>query len=366
MKTLTDTAFRVISFLPPEQARSIALYGTRFVKQTNVVDPTRLNQNLWSLLFANPIGLAAGFDKNASAVGNLSKMGFGFIEIGSITKRARGGNSQRPRMFRLKEDLAIINRLGLPNDGLESIERRLRRHFNKATRSANNAIQTIRTVLGANIAPDPDSLHDDGLCREEMISCFKALQPIVDYITINASCPNTKKPVRETYKVGKIAELIEVMRKAEPGKRRIPLLVKISPDLMQTDYLGFADFAKSGGCDGIIVGNTTLERYPSLRSPERNEQGGLSGKPLSDTINDILKDIYKHTDGKVKLIGCGGVFSAQDAMKRILNGASLVQIYTGLAYKGPRLVDQIRFDFSTLLRQYKLESIESAVGKAVS
>ena len=366
MKTFTDTAFRAISFLPPEQARNLALYGARFVKQTRVVDHARLNQNLWSLLFSNPIGLAAGFDKNASAVGNLSKMGFGFIEIGSITKRARRGNSQRPRMFRLKEDLAIVNRLGMPNDGLDSIERRLRNHFNKATRSANSAIQKIRTVLGANIAPDPDSLHDEGLCHEEMINCFKTLQPIVDYITLNVSCPNINSAGKKIYKVDGVAKLIEAMREAEPGKRRIPLLIKISPDLIQTDYFSFADFAKSGGCDGIIIGNTTLERYPSLRSPERNEQGGLSGKPLADTIDDMLKDIYKRTEGKVKLIGCGGVFSAQDAMKRILNGASLVQIYTGLAYKGPLLVDQIRFDFSTLLRQYKLESIEEAVGKAVS
>ena len=366
MKTFTDTAFRFISFLPPEQARNAALFGTRFVKQTRVVDPTRLNQNIWSLLFSNPIGLAAGFDKNASAIGNLSKMGFGFIEIGSITKRAREGNSQKPRMFRLKEDFAIVNRLGLPNDGLDSVERRLRHHFNKATRSANSTIQKIRTVLGANIAPDPDSIHDEGLCREEMISCFKALQPIVDYITLNVSCPNINSIGKKIYKVNGVAKLVEAMREAEPGKRRIPLLIKISPDLMQTDYFSFADFAKSGGCDGIIIGNTTLERYPSLRSPERNEQGGLSGKPLSNTIDDMLKDIYKHTEGKVKLIGCGGVFSAQDAMKRILSGASLVQIYTGLAYKGPKLVDQIRFDFSTLLRQYKLESIEGAVGKAVS
>ena len=365
VKTFTDTAFRAINALPPETARAVALYGSRFLKRTRVVDAARINQNLWSLLFSNPIGLAAGFDKNATAIDSLAKIGFGFIEIGSITKRRRRGNRDSPRLFRLREDMALINRLGLPNDGLESVERRLRRYFNKTNKSSSVKLDKIRPVLGANIAPDPSSLHDTALCSEELVDCFTALQPIVDYITLNVSCPNVEYKLRDFYTVNRVAKMIDGMRKVEPGRRRVALLLKISPDLMPSEYLGFADFAKDGGCDGLIVGNTTHSREPTLRSSEKNQQGGLSGKPLAGTVDDMLRDIYKHTEGKVTLIGCGGVFSARDAIQKILNGASLVQMYTGLAYLGPKLIDQMRFDFSTLLRQQKLESIGQAVGRAI-
>ena len=365
MKTLVDTAFRAISFLPPENARSLALFATRFIRPSRVVDSSRLKQNLWSLLFSNPIGLAAGFDKDAVAVSSLSKMGFGFVEIGSITKKPRRGNLKRPRMFRLEQDQAIINQLALPNDGLLRIEQRLRRHFNHAQRSAEATHKHIRPVLGANISRDPDN-RDVTSCCEELVSCFQSLQPIVDYITLNVSCPNVSPRFIDILPPKKIAKLVEDMRAAEPGKRRIPLLVKLSPDFLPNEYLALADLALDGVFDGIIAGNTTMARTTSLRSPDANERGGLSGKPLAFGTDRLLAELYRHTKGKVVLVGCGGVFSVQDAMRQILNGASLVQLYTGLAYRGPRLVDQMRFEFSTMLRQYKLSSISEAVGKAVS
>ena len=365
MKNFSDTAFRLVSFLPPEQARATALFGTRFLKSSRVVDSSRLQQNLWSLLFSNPIGLAAGFDKDAIAVSSLGKMGFGFVEIGSITKNPRRGNRKRPRMFRLPQDQAMINQLSLPNDGLQRIEQRLRRHFNRAQRSAESIHQRVRPVLGANIAPDPDNF-DAASCCEEMVSCFQSLQPVVDYITLNVSCPNGERRFLDLVPPKKIAKLVEDMRAVEPGKRRIPLLVKLSPDFLPNEYLTLADLAIDGVFDGIIAGNTTAARTTALRSPDANEVGGLSGKPLAQGTDRLLAELYRHTKGKVVLIGCGGVFSVQDAMRQILNGASLVQLYTGLAYRGPRLVDQMRFEFSTMLRQYKLSSIGEAVGKAVS
>ncbi len=365
MRTLVDTTFRALSFLPPEQARSAALFGARFIRQSRVVDSSRLQQNLWSLLFSNPIGLAAGFDKDAVAVSSLGKMGFGFVEIGSITKNPRRSNQKRPRMFRLEQDQAIINRLSLPSDGLQRIEQRLRRHFNRAQRSAESIHQRVRPVLGANISRDPSNI-DPTSCCEELVSCFQSLQPVVDYITLNVSCPNTKHRFIDLIPPKKIAKLVEDMRSVEPGKRRIPLLIKLSPDFMPNEYLALADLAIDGVFDGIIAGNTTAARTTALRSPDANEVGGLSGKPLAQGTDRLLAELYRHTKGKVVLIGCGGVFSVQDAMRQILNGASLVQLYTGLAYRGPRLVDQMRFEFSTMLRQYKLSSIKEAVGKAVS
>ena len=369
MKNFSDTAFRLVSFLPPEQAHSLALFGVRLLKSSSVVDSSRLQQNLWSLLFSNPIGLAAGFDKDAVAVSSLGKMGFGFVEIGSITKSPRRGNRKRPRMFRLEQDQAIINQLNLRNDGLQRVEQRLRRHFNRTQRSADSVRQRVRPVLGANIAPDPDT-QDAASCCEELVSCFQSLQPVVDYITLNVSCPNGDRrfldivPPKKITKL--IAKLVEDMRAAEPGKRRIPLLVKLSPDFLPNEYLALADLALDGVFDGIIAGNTTMVRTTSLRSPDANEEGGLSGKPLAFGTDRLLAELYRHTKGKVVLIGCGGVFSVQDAMRQILNGASLVQLYTGLTYRGPRLIDQMRFEFSTMLRQYKLASISEAVGKAVS
>ena len=365
MKTLVDTTFRALRFLPPERARDLALFGTRFLRSSRVVDSSRLQQNLWSLLFSNPIGLAAGFDKNAVAVSSLGKMGFGFIEIGSVTKNPRRGNPKRPRMFRLEQDQAIVNQLSLPNDGLQRIEQRLRRHYNRAQRSAESAHQRTRPVLGANISRDPDNL-DAASCCEELVSCFQSLQPVVDYITLNVSCPNADRRFLDILPPKEIAKLVENMRAVEPGKRRIPLLVKLSPDFLPNEYLALADLAIDGVFDGIIAGNTTTARTTALRSPDANEAGGLSGKPLAGGTDRLLAELYRHTKGKVVLVGCGGVFSVQDAMRQILNGASLVQLYTGLAYQGPRLVDQMRFEFSTMLRQHKLSSIGDAVGKAVS
>ncbi len=365
MKTLVDTTFRALRFLPPETARGLALFGTRFLRPSRVVDSSRLQQNLWSLLFSNPIGLAAGFDKDATAVSSLGKIGFGFVEIGSITKSPRRGNRKRPRMFRLEQDMAIVNQLSLPSDGLQRVEQRLRRHYNRAQRSAESVRQRVRPVLGANISRDPDNL-DAASCCEELVSCFQSLQPIVDYITLNVSCPNTTRRFIDIVPPKRIAKLVENMRAVEPGKRRIPLLVKISPDFLPNEYEALADLAIDGVFDGMIVGNTTMARTTELRSPDANEVGGLSGKPLAGGTNHLLAELYRYTKGKVVLVGCGGVFSVQDAMRQILNGASLVQLYTGLAYRGPRLVDQMRFEFSTMLRQYKLASIGDAVGKAVS
>ena len=365
MRTLVDTAFHALGFLPPERARDLALFGTRLIRSSRVVDSSRLQQDLWSLLFSNPIGLAAGFDKNAVAVSSLGKMGFGFIEIGSVTKNPRRGNPKRPRMFRLEQDQAIVNQLSLPNDGLQRIEQRLRRHFNRAQRSAESVHQRARPVLGANIAPEPEN-KDAASCCEELVSCFQSLQPVVDYIALNVSCPNGARRFIDVLPPKQIAKLVESMRAAEPGKRRIPLLVKISPDFLPNEYLALADLAIDGVFDGIIAGNTTTMRTTALRSPDANEAGGLSGKPLASGTDRLLAELYRHTKGKVVLVGCGGVFSVQDAMRQILNGASLVQLYTGLVYRGPRLVDQMRFEFSTMLRQYKLSSIGDAVGKAVS
>jgi dihydroorotate dehydrogenase len=311
----------------------------------------------FGLEFPNPVGIAAGFDKNAVAVDQLASLGFGFVEVGTVTHRPQPGNP-KPRMFRLGEDQALINRLGFNNEGAEAVAARLVKLKPKC-------------VLGINIGKNKDVPIEDA--TENYLAAFKLLQPLADYIAINISSPNTPN-LRELQRSDNLDELLGVLQDAnwEPsegvaeasGRRHAkPLLVKIAPDLSEAETEAAVDMCRKHDISGIIATNTTIDRG-GLRSPDVSEigAGGLSGRPLEAKSTAVISTIYKYSKGKLPIIGVGGVFDAQDAFNKIAAGASLVQAYTGFIYRGPGFAREVNEGLARILAERSLSSIEEAVG----
>jgi len=314
-------------------------------------DPV-LAQRLWGLDFPNPVGMAAGFDKNAEAIDGLLALGFGSVEVGTVTPRPQPGNPQ-PRCFRLPEQQAMINRFGFNNEGLEAIARRLAAWRHRRRRRAG--------IVGANIGRNKDSadaVHD-------YVAGVYALAPLSDYLVINVSSPNTpglralqdREPLTEL--LGRVLEArADLCEKKTP-----PLLLKIAPDLSEDDLAAVAEVSLAVGIDGLIVSNTTISRPdPVAALPVAAEAGGLSGPPVFALSTRVLGQIYKHTRGKLPLIGVGGIASPEDAYAKIRHGASLVQLYTALVYQGPRLVHDIKTKLPEFLRRDGFATIAAAVG----
>ena len=299
-----------------------------------------LASEVMGLRFANPLGLAAGFDKNAVAVLPLLRLGFGFVEAGSVTPRPQAGNP-KPRMFRLVQDHAVINRLGFNNAGLDAFLTRLRA-----------LPRPLPGVFGANIG-----VNKEGAVPErDYPALYAALAPLVDYVTINVSSPNTPG-LRDLQGEA----LLDGILAAMPARTR-PVLVKIAPDLSDAALPPLLDVCMARGVAGIIISNTTLAR-PDLRSAARGEAGGLSGQPLFEKSTAMLRAAYRHTQGRIALVGVGGVASAGQAYAKIRAGASLVQLYSGFAYAGPALVPRILDGLAALLARDGLARIADAVGK---
>jgi dihydroorotate dehydrogenase len=305
---------------------------------------------LW-LRFPNPVGLAAGFDKHAEAPDALIRLGFGFVEVGSVTPRPQGGNP-KPRVFRLDADRAVINRYGFNSEGLEAVARRL------AARHGRGGI--VGANLGANKdSPDPVSDYVAGLDR---------LHGLADYFVINVSSPNTPG-LRALQARESLSQLLDAVldtraRRTAPGARPVPLLLKIAPDLDSGERRAIAEVAVARGIDGMIVSNTTLAR-PELRDAARGESGGLSGAPLFAPSTALLAEMYRLTEGRLVLVGVGGVGSGRDAYTKIRAGASLVQVYTALVFDGPGLVVRIGRELAALLRADGFVSVADAVGADV-
>lgn len=315
-----------------------------------VVDPV-LQCEIWGLPFANPLGLAAGFDKNAEVVDAMLAQGFGLVEVGTVTPRPQAGNP-RPRMFRLPADGAVINRLGFNNQGLDTVARRLaeRRRF---------ATQNIQSgVVGANVGPNRDSADPAADCAAGV----RVLAPLADYLVINVSSPNTPG-LRDLQGRTALAALLNgaVRARAESGARP-PLLVKIAPDLTEVDRRDIADVVLDVAIDGLIATNTTVTRPETLMDPRKGETGGLSGRPLMAPSTAVLRHMYRLTEGRLPIIGVGGVASGHDAYAKIRAGASLVQLYTGLVYGGPGLVGRINQELADLIRADGFSSVAAAVG----
>ncbi|SIS37066.1 quinone-dependent dihydroorotate dehydrogenase [Insolitispirillum peregrinum] len=314
-------------------------------RQSTADDP-RLAVSLWDRRFTNPVGLAAGFDKNAEAPDALLGLGFGFVEIGGVTPRPQPGNP-RPRVFRLPDNGAVINRMGFNNDGLEVVRERLRRRRRHPT-----------GLLAVNLGKNKDT-EDAASDYEKGAAAFGEL---ADFLVINVSSPNT--PGLRALQGRE--PLIEIIRRTQaPLKtlsRRPPLLLKIAPDLTEADEADIAEVAVSEQLDGLIVSNTTLARPDSLRGDAKGETGGLSGKPLFGPSTALLGRMYQRTDGKIPLVGVGGIASGADAYAKIRAGASLVQLYTALIYQGPSLVQTLKRDLLACLERDGFSSVSEAVG----
>jgi dihydroorotate dehydrogenase len=336
----------VLRLLDPERAHQLTLWALArgMAPAQRAADDPVLAMRLWDRDFPNPLGIAAGFDKNACAQGPLLDMGFGFVEVGTVTPRAQLGNP-RPRIFRLAEDGAVINRLGFNNEGAAAVAARL------AWWRESSA-----GILGVNVGKNRDS--EDAAA--DYAAAAGALRTYVDYLVINVSSPNTPG-LRALQGRAELQHLITQVRTALAGRPR-PLVLKIAPDLAEEDLADIAAVALEQQLDGLIATNTTVARPPGLRGRHRDEAGGLSGRPLFAPSTQVLARVYRLTEGRVPLIGVGGVASGADAYAKIRAGASLVQLYTALVYEGPGLVQRIKADLAALLRRDGFESVAQAVG----
>jgi dihydroorotate dehydrogenase len=350
MASLAGAVLPILRMLPPETAHALTLRGLAhgFGPAARGAHDPILGSTLWGREFPTPVGLAAGFDKNARVPDAMLAAGFGFVEIGSVTPRPQRGNP-KPRIFRLPDDGAIINRLGFNNEGLAVVAERL------AARRGRGGI------VGINIGKNRDT-GDPYLDYEEGV---RVMAPLADYLVVNISSPNTPG-LRELQRRRHVAILIEklmAVRRAATPERPPPLLVKIAPDLTEEERADLAEVAVDSGIDGLIVGNTTIARPQSLRDRERGrEAGGLSGRPLFKLSTRMLAETYVRAEGAFPLIGAGGIDSGATAIAKIKAGASLLQLYTGLVFRGPGLVGEIKADLVAALRRSHGDSLASMVG----
>jgi dihydroorotate dehydrogenase len=290
---------------------------------------TRLERNLFGLTFPNPVGLAAGFDKDAKLYKELANFGFGFIEIGTITPKPQEGNPKK-RLFRLKEDKAIINRMGFNNGGVEEAVERLKHNPKPGEKG--------HVLIGGNIGKNKVTPNEEAV--NDYMICFEALFEYVDYFVVNVSSPNTPN-LRELQDKEPLTKLLKVLKSANSKKANPkPILLKIAPDLTNEQLLDIIDIVAETKIEGVIATNTTISRE-GLQSENRTETGGLSGKPLKDRSTEVIKFLSENSNKAFPIIGVGGIHSAKDALEKIEAGASLVQLYTGFVYEGPALVKNI-------------------------
>jgi len=332
-----------------ETAHAVALHalksGIAGLFYGGGMDDASLASNVWGKRFSNPIGLAAGFDKNGVAPVAALKLGFGFVEVGGVTPKPQKGNP-RPRLFRLEDDRAVINRMGFNNEGMMVLATRL------AQRGATSG------PVGVNLGKNKDS--EDA--ASDYAALVSHLSPHADFLVINVSSPNTPG-LRALQSVEPLLAIVRAAKSARAASGATPpLLLKIAPDLTPEDIADIARVALDESLDGLVVSNTTISRPESLRSPRKTETGGLSGAPVFALSTRVLRDVYKATEGKIPLIGVGGVASGADAYAKIKAGASLVQLYSALVYEGPGLVARIKRELIELLRRDGFTSVSQAVG----
>ncbi len=317
----------------PEKIHNLTFFSLKIIFKipflgflTNLyfkVENDKLKRNLFGLTFPNPVGIAAGFDKNATHISEFEKFGFGFIEIGTVTPKPQNGNPKK-RLFRLKQDNAIINRMGFNNDGVIKIKNRLRGNY--------------KVIIGGNIGKNKITPNSEA--NKDYLICFKELYEHVDYFVVNVSSPNTPG-LRELQSREFLSDLFVDLNKFRYNKKNIkPILLKISPDLNEDKIVELLEVIKQNKIDGIIATNTTTN-FPDLISDNKIEKGGLSGSPLYDKSNDVISFISKKTNGKLPIIGVGGILTPKQAIKKIEAGAHLIQLYTGIIYEGPAIANKI-------------------------
>ena len=343
MSLVENLGMRVLRSMDPERAHGLALTSLRygFGPKTGPFTSPRLKTEIAGLKLPNPIGLAAGFDKNATVLHPLAGCGFGFIEVGAATPRGQEGNP-RPRLFRLSEDQAVINRFGFNNDGMEAIGGRL------AKRPQNG-------IIGLNLGANKDSEDRASDFARVLSHCGAYL----DFATVNVSSPNTEK-LRDLQGKEALSELLSGVMSANSAlSNPIPIFLKIAPDLSETEIAEIAEIANSSGIAGLIATNTTLSRE-GLTSAHKEQAGGLSGQPLFEKSTRVLALLASQTN--IPIIGVGGVGSAQQAYQKICAGASAIQLYSALVYGGVSLIDKITKELDTLLESNGFSNIGEAVG----
>ena len=335
--------------LDPEKAHDFAIKSLKLnllpTKMFTVEDEQMLKIELLGKNFPNPIGLAAGFDKSAEVYNSLLRLGFGFVEVGTVTPLKQFGNP-KPRIFRLEDDHALINRLGFNNDGIEAIKARIKSKGKKG-------------ILGINIGPNKETKDQ----KNDFCLGLKNFFDVADYITINISSPNTEG-LRDFHDQKKLIDLMTSLNEIKKNnKTNIPLLLKISPDI-KTSYISeIVEVATKHNVSAIILTNTTNGNRDHLASEFKDEEGGLSGKPLHHISNSIIKKFYKELKGKIPIIGVGGVNSCKSAYEKIIAGASLLQLYTGFVYRGPSTAKDIKKELIEILKIEGIKNIKDAVGK---
>jgi dihydroorotate dehydrogenase len=337
--------------IDPETAHDLAIKSLKFnplpSKMFEVEDEQMLKVQLLGKNFPNPIGLAAGFDKSAEAYNSLLRLGFGFVEVGTVTPLKQFGNP-KPRIFRLKDDDALINRLGFNNDGIEIIKNRIKLNDKKG-------------IVGVNIGPNRETKDQ----KNDFCLGLKNFFDIADYITVNISSPNTEG-LRDFHEQEKLKNLLLALNKIKKeNKTDISLLLKVSPDIEDNHISEIVDVATNNDIAAIILTNTTNGNRDNLRSEIKKEKGGLSGKPLQEISTNMIKKFYKQLNGKIPIIGVGGVDSGKSAYEKITAGASLLQLYTGFIYKGPSVAKDIKKGLIQILKAEGLNNIKEAIGKGV-
>ena len=344
--------FRSLIFkIDPETAHTLAIKSLKLNLASNIFDEIKKDPIFQTTLFGkiidNPIGMAAGFDKNAEVYNSLFKLGFGFVEVGTVTPLKQYGNT-KPRVFRLAEDEALINRLGFNNLGSEDISKRIRSNMPEG-------------VLGVNIGPNKDS--KDRL--QDYLIGFKTFHKIADYITVNISSPNTEN-LRDFHNQSKFDELLSSLQNEKKVlKSNTEIIVKVSPDINEDQIHQVSETLLKNKIKGIIVSNTSENCRDKLKNISKHEKGGVSGKPIELISNHLINKFYNLLKHKVEIIGVGGVDSGESAYNKFLSGASYIQLYTGMVYQGPNIVAKIKKELKELLINDGVKNYKEIIGKKI-
>ena len=333
--------------LDPEFAHSLAIKALKtnlFLKQ-KIPEDLYLKSTLFGKEIKNPIGIAAGFDKDAEVYNSLFNLGFGFVEVGTVTPLKQYGN-KKPRVFRLENDKALINRLGFNNSGSDNVSKRLKK---------NKPIG----ILGVNIGPNWDSKDRVG----DYLIGFKKFHNLADYITINISSPNTEN-LRDFHNLDELENLLDkIFAEKKKLGSKIPIALKVSPDINDEIIKDISKLLIEYKVNALIVSNTTDQNRDNLKDHQKFQRGGLSGKPLRDISNKLINHFFKNLNGQVKIIGVGGVDSGKSAYEKFLSGADFVQLYTGMVFRGPKIAIKINEELKTILKEKKIKNYSEIIGK---
>ncbi|MFT8440860.1 quinone-dependent dihydroorotate dehydrogenase [Acetobacter fabarum] len=354
MSVLASLSLPLVRKLDPEKAHELAIDALTLgisVPFKRPEDDPALATRALGMRFSNPIGIAAGFDKNARVLRPLARLGFGFVEAGTVTPRPQPGNP-KPRLFRLEEDRAVINRMGFNNQGIDRFAVRLARLTRPLPSGrAGGAGVPVGANIGINkTGADPERDYPALVAR---------VKPYVNYIVLNVSSPNTPG-LRGLQDAARLKGILDAIAARHP--ERPPLLVKLAPDLEDDAIAPIVEAAIQGGVQGLIINNTTLARPDSLRSPHKGESGGLSGRPLAARSTQMLRLVANIAAGRLALVSCGGIGSGQDILDRIRLGADLVQVYTAFAYEGPALIARLKREMLQIMRAQGIESLDDVRG----